>query len=72
MVMRGLGHTFVMEMKVASGEKAGEGAARAAIAQIRERGYAEPFRASGGEVLLLGVAFDCLTHNVGAWVSEAL
>ena len=72
MVMRGPGRAFVMEMKVASGEEAGEGAARAAIAQIRERGYAEPSRASGGEVLLLGVAFDCLTHNVGAWVSEAL
>ncbi len=26
----------------------------------------------GCDVLLLGVAFDCLTHNVGAWVSEAL
>ena len=72
MVMRAPGYTFVMEMKVASGEEAGERAARAALAQIRERGYAEPFRASGGEVLLLGVAFDCLTHNVGAWVSEAL
>ncbi len=72
MVMRGPGHTFVMEMKVASGDEAGEKAARAAIAQIRERGYAEPYRTTGGEVLLLGVAFDCLTHNVGAWVSEAL
>ncbi len=72
MVMRGPGHTFVMEMKVASGEEAGEKAARAAIAQIRERGYAEPYRTTGGEVLLLGVAFDCLTHNVGAWASEEL
>ena len=72
MVAKASGHVFVIEMKVASGEEAGKAAARAALAQIRERGYAEPWRASGAEVLLLGVAFDCLTHNVGAWVSEGL
>ena len=27
---------------------------------------------SSGEILLLGMAFDRLAHNVGAWVSEAL
>ena len=72
MVMRAPGHVFVMEMKVASGEAAGKAAAQAALAQVRERGYAEPYRSSGNEVHLLGVAFDCLTHNVGAWVSEEL
>ena len=72
MVMRAPGHVFVMEVKVASGEGAGQSAAQAALAQIHERGYADPFRGSGDEVCLLGVAFDCLTHNVGAWVSEEL
>ena len=72
MVMRAPGHVFVMELKVASGEVAGEAAARAALAQIRERGYAEPYRNSGANVHLLGVAFDCLVHNVGAWVGEDL
>ena len=72
MVMRAPGHVFVMEMKVASGEGAGKAAAQAALAQIRERGYAKPYRSSGNEVHLLGVAFDCLTHNVGAWVGEEL
>ncbi len=72
MVLCSPGHVFVIEMKVATGEAAGEGAARDAIAQIRERGYADPYRAFGEEVALLGVAFDCETHNVGAWVTEAL
>ena len=71
-VLRAPGHTFVVEMKVASGEQAGEQAARAALVQIHERGYADPYRASGDKVILLGVTFDCLTHNVGAWVSEEL
>ena len=72
MVAKAPGHVFVIELKVASGDAAGKAAAQTALAQIRERGYAEPWRASGAQVLLLGVAFDCLTHNVGAWVSEGL
>ena len=51
MVMRAPGHVFVMEMKVASGEGAGNAAAQAALAQIRKRGYAEPYRSSGNEVI---------------------
>ena len=72
MVAKAPGHIFVVEMKVASGEKAGEAAARAALAQIREHGYAEPYRSANAEVHLLGISFDCLTHNVGAWVCERL
>ena len=72
LVMRASRHVFVIEMKVASGDEAGKAAARRALAQIRERGYAEPYRCSGDNVFLLGIAFDCLTHNVGAWVSERL
>ena len=47
-------------------------AGKKAIAQIRERGYAEPWRTAAGGVTLLGLTFDCLTHNVGAWVAEKL
>ncbi len=71
-VLRAPGHTLVIEMKVASGKQAGQEAARMALAQIRERDYAESYRSSGDEVHLLGIAFDCLTHNVGAWVTERL
>ncbi len=72
MVMRAPGHVFVVEVKVASGQAADIEAARKALAQIRQRGYAEPWRAGTDEVTLLGLTFDCLTHNVGAWVAEAL
>ncbi len=72
LVMRAPGHVFVVEMKVASGEEAGERAAAAALAQIRERGYADPFRCLDDEVALLGIAFNCETHNIGAWTSEPL
>ena len=72
MVMHASGHVFVVEVKVASGDAANEQAARKAIAQIRERGYAEPWRTAAGGVTLLGLTFDCLTHNVGAWVAEKL
>ncbi len=72
LVMRAPGHVFVVEMKVASGEEAGERAAAAALAQIRERGYADPFRCLDDKVALLGIAFNCETHNIGAWTSELL
>ena len=71
-VLKAPGHAFVIEMKVASGEQAGRKAAQTALDQIREKGYAGSYRCSGTEVHLLGIAFDCLTHNVGAWVSEGL
>ena len=72
MVMRAPGHVFVVEVKVASGEEAGDRAARSALGQIRSKGYADPYRAGADAVTLLGMTFDCLTHNVGAWVAEAL
>ncbi len=74
MVMRAPGHVFVLELKVVSSAAGALGAASAAaaLAQIRKRGYAEPYRCSGDEVTLLGIAFDCETHNVGAWTVESL
>ncbi len=74
MVMRAPGHVFVLELKVVSSAAGALGAALAAgaLAQIRERGYADPYRCSGDEVTLLGIAFDCETHNVGAWTVDSL
>ena len=72
MVMHAPGHVFVTEVKVASGEAADKKAAHRALIQIREHGYAEPWRAGTDEVTLLGMTFDCLTHNVGAWAAERL
>ena len=72
LVMRAPGHVYVIELKIASGEKAGKAAAEQALKQIRAKGYADAYRHESGQVHLLGISFDCLTHNVSAWVEEAL
>jgi ATP-dependent exoDNAse (exonuclease V) beta subunit len=41
--------------------------AAAALAQIRARGYAERYRASGKRVILVGINFDTATRNVAEW-----
>ncbi len=42
-----------------------------ALAQIRERGYPERFRAAGKPLTLVGVAFDTEAKNVREWKAEA-
>ena len=71
-VLRAPGNVFVVEMKVASGEQASDQVAQTALEQIRSKGYADPYRAGSEQVTLLGLTFDCLTHNIGAWVAEGL
>ena len=44
------------------------GTAQEAIDQIRERGYAQPWRADGREVICVGVAFDPEERNIGEWI----
>lgn len=41
-----------------------------ALAQIRERGYPERFRAAGKPLTLVGVAFDVEAKNVREWKAE--
>ena len=53
---------YVFEFKVV--EQAGEGAA---MAQLRERGYADKYRASGVSVHLVGVEFSSASRNVVAF-----
>ncbi len=72
MVLQSPDHVFVVEMKVASGEAANKAAAESALAQIHAKGYADPYLAGSARVHLLGLTFDCLTHNIGAWASEEL
>lgn len=58
-------HIYVFEFKLR--ESADE-----ALAQIREKGYPERFRAAGKPLTLVGVAFDVEQKNVKAWkASEA-
>ncbi len=51
------GQVFVFEFKMADGEDDRDDAARQAIEQIREKGYAEKYRDRNEPVHLIGVAF---------------
>ena len=62
MAVRAHGRVYLFEFKVA--EQAGEGAA---LAQLKARGYADKYRASGSPVHLVGVEFSRETRNVTAF-----
>jgi hypothetical protein len=54
---------YIMEFKLdLSPEKA--------IRQIREKGYADPFRSAGREVILVGVNFASAQKAVAQWLAE--
>jgi hypothetical protein len=54
---------FVFEFKL-------HDTAEAALAQIREKRYFEPYLADGRRLTLVGVAFDAATRNLGRWLIE--
>ena len=56
---------FVFELKV-------DGTPQEALAQIKEKGYAEPYRHSGKEVHLIGLSFDGQTRRLTGTVAEPL
>ncbi len=64
MVVRLGGQVFVLEFKMAEGEGDGAAALDAALAQMRERGYAETYRDHGGPVHLVGVACGREARNL--------
>ncbi len=64
MVVRLGGQVFVVEFKMAEGEEGGAAALDAALAQMRERGYAEKYRAEGTPVHLIGVACGREARNL--------
>ena len=57
LVIRHGGQVFILEFKVVEGEKEADDALDAALAQIRERGYAEKYRACDEPVHLMGLVF---------------
>ena len=59
-----------MELKIAEGKEMSEKAAKEAIGQIRERGYAD--RYAGEDVTLVGLAVDSATRRVGGCKIEPL
>ncbi len=62
MAVRAGGHVYLFEFKVA--ELAPEGSA---LAQLRERGYADKYRGRGEPIHLIGVEFSRQTRNVTAF-----
>ena len=56
---------FVFELKI-------NGTPQEALAQIKEKGYAEPYRHSGKEVHLIGLSFDGQTRRLTGTVAEPL
>ena len=65
MAVRFGGNVYLFEFKVV--EQASEGAA---LTQLRERGYADKYRASGEPIHLIGVEFSRETRNVTAFAVE--
>ena len=64
MVLRLGGQVFVLEFKVVDGEANASAALDAALAQMRERGYAERYRTDGTPVHLVGVACGREARNL--------
>ena len=56
---------FVFELKI-------DGTPQEALAQIKERGYAEPYRHSGKAVHLIGLSFDGQTRRLTGTAAEPL
>ncbi len=64
MVLRLGGQIFILEFKMAESEDDGAAALDAAMAQMRERGYAETYRGHDGPVHLIGVACGREARNL--------
>ncbi len=64
LVVRLGGQVFVLEFKMAAGEEGAAAALDAALAQMRERGYAETYRDHAGPVHLIGVACGREARNL--------
>ena len=56
---------FIFELKV-------DGTPQEALAQIKEKGYAEPYRHSGKDVHLIGLSFDGKTRHLTGTAAEPL
>ena len=58
---------FIFEFKLWS-----IGTPEEALAQIRTKGYALPYKASGKRIVLIGASFDEQKRTIGAWKEEEL
>ena len=56
---------YIFEFKLSAAGKAND-----ALTQIREKGYAEPYAASGKKIKLIGCEFDEGRRTIGNWLME--
>ena len=49
-----------------------KGTAEKALAQIKEKEYAEPFRNEGKKIVAIGVSFNNAKHSIKEWKSEII
>ena len=64
------GQVFVFEFKMAAGEGDSDAAARSAIQQIQEKGYAEKYRSRDEPIHMVGVAFDPDSRNLATIIRQ--
>ena len=64
------GQVFIFEFKMSAGEGDSGAAARSAIQQIQEKGYAEKYRSRGEPVHMVGVAFDPDSRNLATIIKQ--
>jgi predicted RecB family endonuclease len=57
------GHYYIIELKVSQGKENAERAAKTAIRQIREKGYADKY--TGMDATLIGIGVDNEARRVG-------
>ncbi|MGI5066823.1 ATP-binding protein [Treponema putidum] len=50
----------------------GNGSSEDAVAQIKEKGYAAPFKSSGKKIVLIGSSFDEKERTIKDWKTETL
>jgi len=65
LIVRGFGRVYVFECKMR--ERAG---AKAALRQLKERGYADRYLGRGEPVHLVGLEFSAATHNLTGFETE--
>ncbi|UTC66744.1 MULTISPECIES: ATP-binding protein [unclassified Treponema] len=56
---------YIFEFKLMSA-----GTAEDAIAQIKEKGYAEPYKTTGKKIIFIGSSFDEEKRTIGEWKAE--
>ena len=71
LVIRHGGQVFVLEFKAVQDKKEADGALDQALVQIRERGYAEKYRANDEPVHLIGLVFGKEERNLLGMRAEA-